>query len=52
MLKEGFAMYFADVGMNMVYPEWNIVSIFIFQFFILRHILDFILHLICRKINT
>ena len=33
MLKEGFAMYFADVGMNMVYPEWNIVSKFIFQFF-------------------
>ena len=25
MLKEGFAVYFADIGMDKVYPEWNIV---------------------------
>ena len=31
MLKEGFAMYFADVGMDIVYPEWNIVSYYNIQ---------------------
>lgn len=27
-LKEGFAVYFADVGINNVYPEWNIMNQF------------------------
>ena len=25
MLKEGFAIYFSHVGVNQVYPEWNMV---------------------------